>query len=1234
MAVSCLYVEKKSPYAVEATQVLADLRSSFGLEKLEGARLFNRYLIENISAGDFAAAAGTILSEPAVDEIYDTLPDFSGSRILAVEYLPGQFDQRADSCAQCISLLSGRERPLVRCAKIWVLEGSLDDRQFEAVKAYFINPIESREVSLEIPQSLNVSYPAPVDVPVAEGFIKMQFSGLEALLDELGLAMNMDDFLFCQNYFREKGRDPTLTELRALDTYWSDHCRHTTFLTGIDHIDIEPEYVAKSYFRYQAMRKALDRNSLPITLMDMATIGAKSLKTLGMLERLDESGEVNACSVNVRIEVDEKPEDWLIMFKNETHNHPTEIEPFGGAATALGGAIRDPLSGRSYVYQALRLTGAANPLAKAEETRPGKLPQKTICRTAAGGYSSYGNQVGVAAGLVSEIYHPGYEAKRLEMGAVIGAAPAAWVIREKPAPGDKVILLGGRTGRDGCGGATGSSKAHTSLSLESCGSDVQKGNAPEERKIQRLFRNPEVTALIKRCNDFGAGGVSVAVGELADGLLIDLDKVPVKYEGLDGTELAISESQERMAVVTSEIDADKFIALAAQENLEATVIARVAEEKKLVMYWRGNVILELDHSFLDSNGAPRNSSAFIPAPPPRKEENLPVNRQTLLEKLSSLKFCSQKGLIERFDSTIGAGSVLLPLGGKYQLTPAQVMAAKLPVLEGNTRACSLMSWAYDPEYSSWSPYHGAMFAVVESVAKILAAGGSRSKCWLTFQEYYEKLGGDPEKWGKPAAALLGALEAQMQLQLAAIGGKDSMSGSFEDLSVPPALVSLAVGVSSADKIISGEFKKPGGSVYLLAPGMGNDGLADFDDLRFIFDMVEQLIGSKQVLSAWAVGTGGTAQAVFKMCLGNRIGFRAYKDLSWESAPGAFILEAKEPFLELENFLLGHTIEEYELELPGESVDLAEIQAAWENTLAPVYPDKVPQPGPVEAFSWEKKPGDIPIPRIMTAMKTPLAAVAVFPGTNCEYDTARAFARAGARVETFVMRNLTSRAVQESALAFAELVERCQILALPGGFSAGGEPEGSAKFITSFLRGEPVREKIEQLMNMRDGLMLGIGDGFQALVKLGLAPFGEYREPASGSPALSRNLIGRHQSKMARTRIASNKSPWLSAARAGDVYLSPISNGEGRFIADQALIRELAENGQIATQYVDFDGNPAMDIAHNPSGSAFAIEGVTSPDGRIFGKMAHNDRGGEYLYRNFPPHDTLDIFKCAVDYYTK
>ncbi|MDR2909027.1 MAG: phosphoribosylformylglycinamidine synthase [Oscillospiraceae bacterium] len=1230
MAVFCLYVEKKKDFAVEALGILNDLRDTLGAEGIDRVRVINRYLLEGISAEVFLKSRNTILGEPRVDNIFDSLPSFGESRVFAVELLPGQFDQRADSCAQCVSLISGGERPMVRCARIIVLEGDFSLVDYLRIKRHLINPVESREASLILPETLEASYPAADDVAVLGGFKELDGQGLADLHKELGMAMDAADLSFCRDYFKQEDRDPTITELRVIDTYWSDHCRHTTFLTRLEDIAIEDPEISAAHERYLNLREELGI-SKPVTLMDMATIGAKAMKARGCLERLDQSEEINACSVNLSIDVDGKPEDWLLMFKNETHNHPTEIEPFGGAATCLGGAIRDPLSGRSYVHQAMRITGAASPLKPSEETRKGKLSQRKICRTAAAGYSSYGNQIGLATGLVHEIYHPGYEAKRMELGAVVGAAPARDVLREKPRPSDKIILLGGRTGRDGCGGATGSSRAHTEASLESCGSEVQKGNPPEERKLQRLFRNPEAVRLIRRCNDFGAGGVSVAIGELADGVRVNLDKIPLKYEGLSGTELAISESQERMAAVVSAEDAQTLRRLADQENLEAMVVAEVTAEPELVMLWRGKEIVRLRREFLSSNGAPKFAGARVPAPCAAEKRFLPATGPMIMDEMASLRFCSRRGLAERFDSTIGAGSVLLPYGGKYQRTPSQVMAAKFPVLKGETEACSIMSFAFDPDAATISPYHAAMDSVVESVAKVIAAGGKRSRSWLTFQEYYEKPECDPLRWGRPAAALLGALTAQLELQIAAIGGKDSMSGSFEELSVPPTLVSVAVSASRADKIVSDEFKAPGSPVYLLSPSRAGM-TVNFDDVRFILDTAEELLASGRVRAARAVGTGGSAEAVCSMCFGNMLGFRADKPLSFSPVPGAILIEAKEHIFELDNFLLGETVADYRLILDtGEEVSLKDVQHGWENTLRPVYPDLAEQPGKAEPFTFEGK-APARAPGVKTAQGAPVAAIPVFPGTNCEYDTARAFENAGIKAEIFVLRNLTPRAISESVEGFAALVARSNIVALPGGFSAGDEPEGSAKFIAAFMRNPVIKDKVEELLYRRDGLMLGICNGFQALVRLGLVPFGEYREPGEDMPTLTHNVIGRHQSRMVRTRIASAMSPWLCGMEPGEVYTVPVSHGEGRFIADDGLIRQMAAGGQVATQYVGRDNMPSMDIEHNPNGSAFAIEGITSPDGRVLGKMGHNERWGPHLYKNMPFCPMLDIFRCAARYY--
>ena len=1231
MSVYSIYVEKKPPFAVEARAVLSDLHTALQLQNVKSVRVICRYLVENISPGDLEAAKPVVFSEPPVDTLHDAPPQAPGARMFAVEYLPGQFDQRADSCSQCIALLRGGDRPTVRTAKIYILEGDLTDADFAAVKGYLINPVESREACFDIPETLELDFDIPTGVETLDGFTELSQEALQKLHAELSLAMDLDDLLFCQSYFLwEEDRCPTMTELRMIDTYWSDHCRHTTFMTQIDNVQIEPPYIRDTFRRYRMLRGLTGRQRSPVTLMDLATIGVTGLRRRGLLNRLDQSEEINACSVNVLIDVDGSPEDWLLMFKNETHNHPTEIEPFGGAATCLGGAIRDPLSGRSYVYQAMRITGAASPLQKTAETLPGKLPQRKLVQTAAAGYSSYGNQVGLATGLVHEIYHPGYVAKRMEIGAVVGAAPAKNVVREEPKNGDIVILLGGRTGRDGCGGATGSSKSHTQSSLGSCGAEVQKGNPPEERKLQRLFRNPEATRMIKRCNDFGAGGVAVSIGELADGVRINLDAVPKKYEGLDGTELAISESQERMSVVVKADDAQAFIRLADAENLEATPVAVITGDPRLVMEWNGNTIVNLSRSFLNSNGASKHTRASIPAPVLSREQDEPVTAESLKRRMSGLDFCSRKGLVERFDSTIGAGSVLLPYGGRYQSTPAQAMAAKFPVPRGETDACSIMAWGFNPKRSAESPYHGAMEAVVHSVAKVIAAGGSRKKCWLSFQEYFERLGDDSVRWGKPVAALLGALEAQLQLQVAAIGGKDSMSGSFEDIDVPPTLVSFAVGAASASAIISPEFKQAGSYVYLLQASCNEFGLPDFDDTRVILDLTEQLIADGAVISAWAAGEGGVDVAVCNMCFGNRIGFAAEKPLGTAACCGSFVLESAEPIPSINAMLLGRTIPEFVLRVEGREIGLMEIQAAWESTLEPVFPRLPHQAGRAETFTYEAQAGQVKSPAVKS--RCPKVVIPVFPGTNCEYDTARSFQRAGAEPEIFVVRNLTGSAIHESVRRLAALIDGAQILALPGGFSGGDEPDGSAKFIVSLLRSGPIAEALAGLLEKRDGLTLGICNGFQALIKLGLLPWGEIRDPEPGSPTLTHNSIGRHQSGMVRTRVASNKSPWLCHLSPGEVFTVPVSHGEGRFVADEALVKQLARSGQIATQYVDFDGGASMDIRHNPNNSVHAVEGLLSLDGRVLGKMAHNERWSHGIYKNIPGCHYMDIFSGAVKYY--
>ncbi|MCI8441297.1 MAG: phosphoribosylformylglycinamidine synthase [Provencibacterium sp.] len=1230
-----IFVEKKKPFAVAAAETLEDLRTALGLS-LEELHLLNRYDLEGIGEETFKEACRSILAEPPVDDTYPQNPYGEGYRVFAVEYLPGQFDQRADSCAQCIQLMTAGERPLVRSARVYAIRGRISDQDFERLKGYLINPVESREAALEKPQTLQVDYEKPQTVDTLTGFIDYDDRALEGFCSQYGLAMDLSDLRFCQKYFREEERrDPTLTEIRMIDTYWSDHCRHTTFLTRIGKVSFESEQAKKSYENYLSLRAELGREDRPVTLMDLAVIGAKALSARGLLPDLDESEEINACSVKIKVEQGGKQEDWLLMFKNETHNHPTEIEPFGGAATCLGGAIRDPLSGRSYVYQAMRVTGAADPLVPVSETLPGKLPQRKLVTTAAAGYSSYGNQIGLATGLVNEIYHPGYAAKRLEIGAVIGAAPAENVRRERPQPGDVVLLLGGRTGRDGCGGATGSSKVHTLSSLSTCAAEVQKGNPPEERKLQRLFRNPEATRLIKRCNDFGAGGVSVAVGELADGLSINLDAVPQKYEGLDGTELAISESQERMAVVVSAADEERFIELAAEENLSAVRVAVVEQEPRLRMQWRGNTIVSLSRSFLNSNGAEKDTDVLVragkPCPAVKPAGSL---RETLVSHMSALNRCSQKGLSERFDSTIGAGTVLMPFGGRYQLTPTQAMAAKIPVLHGETSSCSVMAYGFDPYLSEANPHLGAQLAVTESIARLVAAGGDAGRCWLSFQEYFPRTKGDPKRWGLPMAALLGALDAQLALHAGAIGGKDSMSGSFESIDVPPTLVSFAVSMGNAHHIASPEFKGADNFVYLLLPRYietPEGTYPDFESVNEIFRQMQGLIAKRVARSVWAIGAGGALEGLCKMSFGNHIGFKAEEKLTLEEllrpAIGGFLFESD---TEIPGAVhIGRTTRDYSFSLGGERVSLLPVQAAYENKLSPVYPylSPVDESRP-EVFSYPES--SCAAPRI--GCKKPKAVIPVFPGTNCEYDMARAFERAGAQAEIVVLRNLSAGDIEESVRRLSTAVAESQMIALPGGFSGGDEPDGSAKFIVSFFRNPRMTEQVHKLLSERDGLMIGICNGFQALIKLGLLPFGSIRPVDEKSPTLTYNTIGRHQSMLVRTRIASNKSPWLQKCQPGEVHTIVISHGEGRFIADETTLQCLADNGQVATQYVDADGNPTMDIRYNPNGSVQAIEGILSPDGRVLGKMGHSERFGESLYRNVAGSKDQHLFESAVEYF--
>ena len=1236
MSVYRIYVEKKPEFAVEADSQISGIKSALGLNNLKSLRIINRYDAEGLSAEDFKSAVPVVFSEPAVDVTYDHLPDVADDEyVFAVEYLPGQFDQRADSCAQCISLLTGGKRPIVKSAKIYIAKGNLSDEEINEIKSYMINPVESREASLDRFETLDIKYDIPTSVDTVEGFIYSTDDELRETLETMGLAMDFDDIKFCQAYFRDtEKRNPTITEIRMIDTYWSDHCRHTTFSTIIDNVDIKADYIADTFADYINTRKDLyaGRTDKPVTLMDLACIGAKALKKEGLLDDLDESEEINACSVKIKVDVDGVDEDWLLMFKNETHNHPTEIEPFGGAATCLGGAIRDPLSGRSYVYQAMRVTGAGNPLVPVEDTITGKLPQRKIVVGAANGYSSYGNQIGLATGHVSEIYHPGYVAKRMEIGAVVGAAPASNVRRERPVPGDVVILLGGKTGRDGCGGATGSSKSHTLHSLESCGAEVQKGNAPEERKLQRLFRNPKVTAMIKRCNDFGAGGVSVAIGELTDGLVINLDAVPKKYDGLDGTELAISESQERMAVVIAKSDVEKFMAEAEKENLEATLVADVVAEPRLKMNWNGVQIVDLSREFLNSNGAEKHTDIAVEEPLMGNEDAGEDTADRWEAMISNLNICSQKGLVERFDSTIGAGTVLMPYGGKYQNTPTQAMAAKIPVLKGETNTASIMGWGFNPYLSSQSPYHGAISAVVESIAKVVATGGTYEHCWLTFQEYFERTQNNPYRWGKPFSALLGAYKAQRELGCGSIGGKDSMSGTFEEIDVPPTLVSFAVSTSKTDNIVSQEFKKSGSKVILIKPEYDENNVVNFNSLKRVFKRVEKLIAENKILSCWAVSFGGVSEAVSKMAFGNKIGFKFTDKLTaqelFRPCYGSFVIELAEN-VNTDERVIGTTIDEYKVVSDKYTVDLNKMQTLWENKLEPVFPAKVKEPEYTpKTYSYNADKRVAPSIKIAK----PKVLIPVFPGTNCEYDTARAFEKAGAEADIFVVKNLNAEMIEDSVKIMEKKINDSQIVMLPGGFSGGDEPDGSGKFIVSFLRNPRLTDAIHNLLKNRDGLMMGICNGFQALVKLGLVPYGEIVPMRDDSPTLTFNTIARHQSKMVNTRIASNKSPWLASCEVGDIHSVAISHGEGRFVATDDEIARLAENGQIATQYVDFDGKPTFDIHCNPNTSIDAIEGITSPDGRILGKMGHSERKGNDICKNVPGVKDQQIFENGVKYF--
>lgn len=1250
MAIKRLFVEKKKGFDVEARALCRDLKENLGLGGLKSVRIINRYDVEGMSDADIELTRDTVFAEPQVDNI--SFGEISiDDKYFATEYLPGQFDQRADSAAQCVQIMTGGEKPIVRTAKIVVLCGDISDDDVNSAADYCINPVESRRASIEMPESLIDKSDEPLDVATIDGFCDADDDGLKAMIADMGLAMDFDDISFCRDYFKNtEKRNPTVTEIRMIDTYWSDHCRHTTFSTILDNVKIDDEIIAAAYEEYKKSRDFVYQNRTPknICLMDIATIAVKELKKQGRLSALDESEEINACSINVKLDMaDGTKEDWLIMFKNETHNHPTEIEPFGGAATCLGGAIRDPLSGRSYVYQAMRVTGSGNPCKGAAPTLHGKLPQRKITVGAAQGYSSYGNQIGLATGQVHEIYDEGYVAKRMEIGAVIAAAPKANVIREVPEPGDVVILLGGMTGRDGCGGATGSSKAHNDSSLETCGAEVQKGNAPVERKLQRLFRKPEVTHMIRRCNDFGAGGVSVAVGELADGLCINLDKVPKKYDGLDGTELAISESQERMAVVIRAKDTDKFIAEADKENLDAVCVAEVTDTNRLVMSWRGKVICDISRDFLNTNGAEKHNDVKVDKTDFSADVfDFSATGDTYTEKfknmMSDLNIASQHGLAERFDSTIGAGTVFMPFGGKYQLTPQQNMVAKVPTLHKDTDTATVMAFGYNPKLSAKNPYMGALYAVVDSVTRAVAAGADYKDIYLTFQEYFERLGVDPKRWGKPLSALLGAYTAQEKLGLAAIGGKDSMSGSFNDIDVPPTLVSFAVAPLSASHAVSSEFKGTDNLVFMLSPKYDENNMPDFESLKVLYDMLYMMMRDdkvKLINSAWAIGYGGAAEAICKMSLGNKIGFEftdcCDKSELFKAKYGSVIIEVKG--LGATGFMgndinvtkLGHTMAEPCIKICGENIPLDDIEKAWTAPLEGVFATKAEcENAGMKKFEYGERINIRP----KTTFAKPRVFIPAFPGTNCEYDSAKAFERAGADADVRIFRNLKPSHIAESIDSFADAIDKAQIIMFPGGFSGGDEPDGSGKFIKAAFENEKVRTAVMELLNNRDGLILGICNGFQALIKLGLVPYGEIRKAESNSPTLTFNTIGRHMSRLAATRIASVKSPWLAGVEVGDIHQIAISHGEGRFVASPETIAEMEKNGQIATQYVDQNGEPTYDMPSNPNGSYYAIEGITSPDGRVFGKMGHSERFAANVFKNVPGNKDQKLFESGVKYF--
>lgn len=1264
-----IYVEKKPEFSVEAKGLLKDLKENLLLENLEDLKIVNRYDVEGINDEIFEKAKNTVFSEPQVDECFEEeYPFAKEDKIFGVEYLPGQFDQRANSLSECLQILTEGERPLAKSAKIYVIKGNISTEDLEKIKKYIINPVDSRECTLEKLKTVKDEHPEPKDVAIVEGFIHMTDEDSKKFYDKYGFAMDIEDLKFCQKYFRDvEKRDPSMTEMKMIDTYWSDHCRHTTFLSKLDKVEIDWDLANKIYEDYKKSREYVydGKKAKDICLMDVATIAVKELKKKGMLKDLDESEEINACSIQAEILVDGKPEEYLIMFKNETHNHPTEIEPFGGAATCLGGAIRDPLSGRVYVYQAMRVTGCGDPRTSVKDTLPNKLPQRKLTNEAARGYSSYGNQIGLATGQVAEIYHPGYVAKRLEIGALVGAAPKKNVIRKVPEPGDVVVLLGGRTGRDGCGGATGSSKAHNSASLTTCGAEVQKGNAPEERKIQRLFRNPEVTTLIKRCNDFGAGGVSVAIGELADGLEINLDKVPKKYEGLDGTELAISESQERMAVVIEEKDVEKFQKLAEKENIESTVVAKVTKEPRMKMYWRGKLIVDLSREFLNTNGTVKIANAKIEKPKGIQEyfegkRKIQQNKNSVgvaflgdpqnciktngkncaktelwKKTISDLNCCSQKGLVERFDSSIGAGTVLMPFGGKYQLTPTEAMCARIPTLKGYTNSGTIMSFGYDPYLSEISPLHGAVFAVIDSLTKYVACGGDYKKAWFTFQEYFEKLREEPTRWGKPLAALLGAYLVQEKLGLASIGGKDSMSGSYNELDVPPTLTSFCIGVVDTNKVVSNEFKKANSNVYMLKTKITEEFLPDFEDLKENYELVHKLIEDDKAISVATVRQFGIADTITKMCIGNKIGFefKANKCL-FKPRYATFIIEAKDKIENEKLELLGITTNNKEIKISeGEILDLEELIKIWEEPLEKVFPTKTNEINKkIENILYKPAGGTPQVSSHKIKIAKPKIFIPVFPGTNCEYDLAKAFIDAGGDPKIAVFKNLKQTDIEESIIAMEKLINESQIIMLPGGFSAGDEPDGSGKFIATVFRNPRLKEAIHKHLNEQDGLILGICNGFQALIKLGLVPFGEIVEPTSEMPTLTYNNIARHQSKLVTTKVVSKLSPWFSKVDLEEEFIIPISHGEGKFVASEKVMQELITNGQVATQYVDEKGNATYDIDYNPNGSVYAVEGITSKDGRILGKMAHSERSYRGNIINVPGNMDQKLFESGIEYF--